>query len=234
MSNVIDMTGQKFGRLTVISRLASKHNRATWLCQCDCGNRLEVIGKYLRNGDTKSCGCLNIERIKQMGKDNILRNTFEIVNEVVYVYFNNTQNYFTCDKSDIYLLNDVTWFESEYGYARAYVNGKYVFFHNQVLGRDTSLLFVCDHIDGNRLNNQKTNLRVVTRAQNAINRGLNKNNTSGITGVSWDKGSKKWIAYIQANKEFLTLGYYDKKYEAVNRRKMAEKIYFGEYRRCAK
>ena len=67
MSRLIDLTGQRFGRLVVIERAknyisASGENRAQWLCQCDCGNLLIVIGKNLRRGNTQSCGCLQRER----------------------------------------------------------------------------------------------------------------------------------------------------------------------------
>lgn len=67
MSNtLIDMTGQKFGRLTVISRAENtSEGRAQWLCKCDCGNTKIVLGKRLRNGGTKSCGCLQKERTSQ-------------------------------------------------------------------------------------------------------------------------------------------------------------------------
>lgn len=59
MSTRKDMTGQKFGRLTVIKYVYSdKHHNAVWQCQCKCGNIVEVRGDMLRNGNTKSCGCL--------------------------------------------------------------------------------------------------------------------------------------------------------------------------------
>lgn len=59
MSTHKDMTGQKFGRLTVIKYVYSdKHYNAVWQCQCKCGNIVEVRGDMLRNGNTKSCGCL--------------------------------------------------------------------------------------------------------------------------------------------------------------------------------
>jgi len=56
----IDITNQRFGLLTVVSRSAknSTQNAAQWDCQCDCGNKTTVIGILLRNGRTKSCGCL--------------------------------------------------------------------------------------------------------------------------------------------------------------------------------
>ena len=62
MSILSDLTGMKFGRLAVISRAgATKDHRAVWLCLCDCGNQKKVSGKSLRNGDSRSCGCLSRE-----------------------------------------------------------------------------------------------------------------------------------------------------------------------------
>lgn len=53
------MVGRKWGRLTVLSRAGSPPQKnVTWLCRCDCGNEVIVVGNYLRSGDTKSCGCL--------------------------------------------------------------------------------------------------------------------------------------------------------------------------------
>lgn len=65
MGKVIDMTGQRFGKLTVISQAETKNNRAMWLCQCDCGNEKIVAGKHLRNGMVKSCGCYIREYLKE-------------------------------------------------------------------------------------------------------------------------------------------------------------------------
>ena len=62
----IDLTGQKFGRLTVLYRYGyskgkSKTKRITWMCECDCGNKKVIIGEDLKSGSTKSCGCLKAE-----------------------------------------------------------------------------------------------------------------------------------------------------------------------------
>lgn len=57
-----DITGKKFGRLTVICKTNKrKHGHIVWKCKCDCGNDFEVIGKTLRNGKTTSCGCYKKE-----------------------------------------------------------------------------------------------------------------------------------------------------------------------------
>ena len=58
MPKPIDMIDLKFGKLTVISRVANdKHGQTKWLCRCDCGNESVVLGSNLRRGKIKSCGC---------------------------------------------------------------------------------------------------------------------------------------------------------------------------------
>ena len=61
MSNLIDLTGQRFGRLTVVSRVESKYSNARWLCICDCGKTTTALGTTLRRGEVKSCGCYKSE-----------------------------------------------------------------------------------------------------------------------------------------------------------------------------
>lgn len=66
MSSAVDLVGQKFGRLTVISRaenkLVGKKKRPQWNCICSCGNEVVVVGQSLRNQSTRSCGCLHAEK----------------------------------------------------------------------------------------------------------------------------------------------------------------------------
>jgi hypothetical protein len=57
MSAPIDITGHRFGRLVAISHISFQG----WLCRCDCGNETIVQGPNLRNGNSKSCGCLRVE-----------------------------------------------------------------------------------------------------------------------------------------------------------------------------
>jgi len=59
MPSVIDLSGQRFGRLTVTGRAMNRKGAAMWLCMCDCGNDTVVLGSYLRRGITRSCGCLS-------------------------------------------------------------------------------------------------------------------------------------------------------------------------------
>ena len=58
MSAFIDITGQKFGNLTVLTRLPNQGTRAMWLCQCSCGNTCIARGSELRSGVKHSCGCI--------------------------------------------------------------------------------------------------------------------------------------------------------------------------------
>jgi hypothetical protein len=69
MAAALDRTGDRHGLLTVISRAGSnKHGQAMWLCSCACGEMTTVNGNYLRNGDTKSCGCLAAQPLEIAGR----------------------------------------------------------------------------------------------------------------------------------------------------------------------
>ena len=58
MGALIDLTGQKFGKLKVIERDFSKpKGKAYWICKCDCGTIKSIVGTDLRSGRTSSCGC---------------------------------------------------------------------------------------------------------------------------------------------------------------------------------
>ena len=74
MGKLIDITGQKFGRLLVLEK-SNKRNAAGqvyWKCLCDCGTISEICGSALRSGHTKSCGCYNYECNIQKGKNKII------------------------------------------------------------------------------------------------------------------------------------------------------------------
>ena len=69
---VKDEVGNTYGYLTVIERAEnSKEGRARWRCRCKCGNETIVLGKNLRNGNTKSCGCYQRERAARSNMDRV-------------------------------------------------------------------------------------------------------------------------------------------------------------------
>jgi hypothetical protein len=59
----IDLTGQRFGRLIVISRAETKHGLSHWNVACDCGNAAVVAGSKMKSGHTTSCGCFMRESV---------------------------------------------------------------------------------------------------------------------------------------------------------------------------
>jgi len=62
MTVKLDISGQKFGRLIALTATEKRqHSRVVWLCQCDCGEEIEVGAGHLKSGNTKSCGCLRVE-----------------------------------------------------------------------------------------------------------------------------------------------------------------------------
>lgn len=67
MGRFIDLTGQRFGRLTVIERAPNNGRRTMWLCKCDCGNEKIIRQEDLHSGKTVSCGCYLHERITKHG-----------------------------------------------------------------------------------------------------------------------------------------------------------------------
>lgn len=66
MSKAVDLTGQRFGRLTVVRLIGKNHNnKLEWLCKCDCGKEIVAVTGHLKSGHTNSCGCYAQERAKE-------------------------------------------------------------------------------------------------------------------------------------------------------------------------
>lgn len=61
MGKVIDISGMKYGRLTVIEFSEMRKGKSFWLCRCDCGNSSVIVGNNLKNGHSESCGCKRLE-----------------------------------------------------------------------------------------------------------------------------------------------------------------------------
>lgn len=94
------------------------------------------------------------------------------------------------------------------------------------LGSEDRYKVEVDHINRNRLDNRKSNLRVVTRQENMYNKSEYKNNTSGVRGVKWNKARQKWQVQINFDKKRIHLGMFTDLEEAKQARLKAEKEYF--------
>ena len=89
--------------------------------------------------------------------------------------------------------------------------------------------FETDHINRNKLDNRKVNLRRVNRSQNSINISLRSNNVSGFKGVHWNKQRNKWRVKLNVNKKEIYLGLYVTQEEAALAYNQAAQKYFGEF-----
>lgn len=98
--------------------------------------------------------------------------------------------------------------------------------HSYLLGSQDNLKI--DHINRNKKDNRKSNLRIVNNSMNGFNCNLASNNTSGKTGVSYHKKNNTYMAYIHVNYKRIYLGSFQNKEDAIKARKAAELKYFGE------
>lgn len=103
------------------------------------------------------------------------------------------------------------WYKDRRGYAITdkIINGKRTIIDMHRLLHKPVKGFIVDHIDQNKLNNQKSNLRDATKSINALNSGMWSHNKSGYKGVCWSKQAKKWRTSINIDGKQYHLGYFD-------------------------
>ena len=83
MGKKIDLTGQVFGKLTVLKEGERKNGKLYWTCQCECGNIKDIYGYSLRKGDTISCGQCKKEKPLNP-EDNLVGKTFNYLTVMKY------------------------------------------------------------------------------------------------------------------------------------------------------
>lgn len=135
-------------------------------------------------------------------------------------------------EEDFDYLNKFKWHKrTADGYAArtVYDNGKFITvrMHRQIVEAPSGL--VVDHVNRDRLDNRRENLRVATRSQNTANSIKPSTNTSGYKGVSYRKEQDRWRAFIRVNKKGISLGQYATAIEAARAYNEAALKYFGEY-----
>lgn len=112
-----------------------------------------------------------------------------------------------------------------HGYAICRFNKRLRLVHGLLIKSDSDI----DHKNGNKLDNRRSNLRKCCRSENIINTGLRSDNTSGYTGVGWDRRSSKYRARINVKGKEVCLGMYAAIEDAVAARRAAELKYYGEF-----
>lgn len=110
-------------------------------------------------------------------------------------------------------------------YFQKRINTRLIELHRFIMN-DPENLYI-DHINNNTLDNRKQNLRCVKNSTNLRNGRIRKNNTSGVSGVSFDKSRNKWSASIRVNYKIVYLGRFDTLEEARQIRKKAEDKFFN-------
>lgn len=139
------------------------------------------------------------------------------------------------DDADYYNLASYRWVVNYYGYAVRSAHKDLglnctMLLHRQVMNPTKDQLI--DHINGNRLDNRRSNLRIATHSENQRNRGKQNNNTSGFKGVVFlksDQRRKKWAAQIKANGKQIRIGYYHTAEEASQAYTEASNKHYGEF-----
>lgn len=214
-----NLEGQKFGKLLVIRKATSDERRSKggiyWLCKCDCGRTTFVKASELNAGRKKSCGICS-------------RSTFDLSGSFG-IGFTSRGLPFYFDKDDFDLVKQYSWSIDRSGYVVTFIKDEHKnrYLHRMITGVDSG--YDVDHINHCVNDNRKENLRICAHKDNSRNLALSKNNSSGYTGVYWNKNVQKWYATISPDGKTIPLGHFAVLEDAVRARQQAEKKYFGEF-----
>jgi hypothetical protein len=157
-------------------------------------------------------------------------NNYDLSGEYGIGHSSNSEDLFYFDLEDYDLIKDHCWMVGKYdGYVVTNVPkmNKYLKMHRLILGVTDGE--IVDHKSRIRTDNRKSNLRVATDSQNAMNCSLSGANTSGITGISWCESRGKWETYIAVDGKRTHLGRFFDLETAIKSRLNAEKELFGEF-----
>lgn len=158
-----------------------------------------------------------------------MTNNFLIKDNVTEIYWRG--NIILIDTEDLNKVSNYNWHINSEGYARARIKTRYRTMHRLILdlvNSDINLQLHIDHINRNKLDNRKSNLRICTNAENQQNAKLPITNKSGYKGIRFiEKQTKRpWRVNIRANKQKIEIGSYATLEEAIEARKQAELQYF--------
>ena len=218
VSKKINLIGHVFGQLEVIAEAEdyvspkNGRHRTQWICRCSCGRIKPIWTDSLKSGKTKRCGeCFFIEP-----------------NGDCMRYICPDGSSFLFDREDIGTAVSRLW-RPKQGYFRAHVDGKSISFHRFIMNAKEGEII--DHIDGNTHNNRKSNLRKASQSQNLQNTKTRIDNSTGYKGVSFNKRTRRYEAYININGKKKGLGLFDTANTAAQAYNRAAVHFFGEFAR---
>lgn len=221
-----DLTGKQFGYLTIIKDVGrSKSGDVLWECECSCEehNHIVTTSSNLQRGHTQSCGCYQkSQNIKAHKKENRFKTTGDVT-----IGFTSKNEQFFIDTNQLDNIRKYCWWYTKRGYLAAWVDDKIVLMHRFLTQCDEQ--YVVDHKNHITGDNRMCNLRICTSSENHYNRMMQHNNTSGITGVSWNKSKNMWRSYINVAKERIELGFFTNLDDAIVARRQAEEKYHQDF-----
>ena len=200
MSTRIDMVGKKCGHLDVLADAGpDKRGQRQFLCRCICGNTVTVSGNKLRNGHTKSCGCLVVAALAERCLVHGCARRGALTPE--HISWDSMLARCSNPRNDAY---------ADYGGRGIAVCARWQKFENFLadMGLRPSQKHSIDRIN-NDGNYEPGNCRWATPTQQARNHRTRKDNTSGCMGISWKRSSRKWLASISAYGKRHHLGLYE-------------------------
>lgn len=196
MGRVLDITGEKYGKLTAVEFYTrDKHNKRVWVCLCDCGKQVNIALDSLRSGKTRSCGCLKtammVDRNTTHGKARTSEHSVWLSAKARTTNPNNAQ---AKDYLGRGIIMEEPWFSSFECFL-------------EDMGVKPTPQHSIERIDVNG-NYCKGNCIWATIEVQAYNKRKSILNTSGRTGVHWNKGKEKWEATICKDSKHIYLGSY--------------------------
>lgn len=142
------------------------------------------------------------------------------------------------DKSDLLLVSPYKWHVNSTGYAVCNIytgmkegkqTSKTLLMHRVLLAAPKGM--EVDHINENKLDNRRKNIRICTKSQNSLNKGLSQRNTSGFIGVSLFRQTNRYSSSVTVSGRKKHLGYYKTAVEAARIYDKAAKQFYGEFAR---
>ena len=192
------------------------------MCRCSCGHLDIVQGYRLLSGEKKHCQYCNTGRF-----------VFHDNYQTAQCILPNGDSFFI-DTADLPLVSKYKWTKMKNGYFKTSLGSRekgHILLHRLLMNPPDGM--VVDHIDGDKSNCKRSNLRICTQAENSRNAGLNKNNISGLKGVYFDRRRKRWYSRIHKEKTYC-LGGFDTAEEAAIAYDNAAIAIHGEYARSNK
>ena len=215
-----ELIGKKFGRLTFIRYFGKVGRYKMATVKCDCSdNEFNVILDNLLKGTTTSCGCFFKEQMYKRFKK---FNTYDLTGEYGIGYASKGEEFYF-DLEDYEKIKNHYWRTYD-GYIVTSYKNKSTFFHRMVSPEITDKNYVIDHINRDKKDNRKSNLRVIRNADNLMN--TTPQSPIGTKGVSWNKAHRKWEMYIWQNNKKIKSKYFINIKDAIDERVKMEKLYY--------